>query len=102
MKLPTNHGIIFSVNGDQGYSFERAIHLKFVDDGDYEKTERDIIHALYLLKNASYRILNNKLSRYDGKMYDIVKVGFTNHSAQRENVFKIETIHFDVSSFWGE
>ena len=81
--------------------FRSAIRLEFVDDCDYEKTELDIIHALSLQKNASYKILDKKLSRHNEKMYDIIKVCFTNPS-QGKNVFRIETIHFDVSSFWGE
>jgi hypothetical protein len=82
--------------------FRSAIRLEFVDDCDYEKTELDIIHALSLQKNSSYKILDKKLTKHNGKMYDIIKVGFTGHSAQSKNVITVEILYFDVSSFWGE
>ncbi len=99
--ISTNLTTNFSVNGGSGSTFDNPIRIDFSDDHDYVKTEMDIIHAVSLLKNASYKILDKKLSRHNEKMYDIIKVCFTNPS-QGKNVFRIETIHFDVSSFWGE
>lgn len=101
MKPPSHQHLNFLLNDCQGHSFERAIQLEFVDEHDYEKTERDIIHALSFQKNSSYKILDKKLTRHNGKMYDIIKVSFTNPS-QGKNVVRFETMHFDVSSFWGE
>ncbi len=81
--------------------FRSAIRLEFVDDFNYEITELDIIQALSLQKKSSDKILDKKLTRHNGKMYDIIKVSFTNPS-QGKNVVRVETMHFDVSSYWGE
>lgn len=84
-----------------GRSFDRSIMVEFIDELDYEKIEMAIIHQLYALKNTHYKIMDKRLTRYDGKMYDIIKVISSSHTP-RANVVTIDILYFDISLFWNE